>query len=117
MDINNLYDEQRVLKMLIEFALIYSRATNRDIANDAAEYLSDNEIYRITTQWHPMEEAPKLPIQDIIIAIKCDDGRVGSGEGYWDSDYNYWVTATGEKIDDPVAWTHLPIYNPQTEEK
>lgn len=104
MDINNLYDEQQVLKMLIEFALIYSRATNRDIANDAAEYLSDNEIYRITTQWHPMEEAPKDG--SILIATGFGD----TVQGFYDSPAGWWATMDECKIINPIAWTHLPIY-------
>lgn len=38
---DKIFSNEEVYNMLIEFALNYNKSTNKDIANDASEFLTD----------------------------------------------------------------------------
>ena len=61
--------------------------------------------------WHPMEEAPKDGW--VLIVDKRGIIRIGG----WGSFQERWFFGDYYIIHNPIAWTHLPVYNPENKPK
>lgn len=112
-------DREWVNNALVEFALAYNRSNNKDIANDAAEYLNDklNEagvIYVLVDDWVDVND--RLPYKDGDSSVYClvndtYDGIVvrpfNEVHVCWDQEDgdDYYTDAKGGKI---THWKPLP---------